>query len=306
VKVIAITGSSGQIGYILSFLVAKGEIFGPQEPICLRLLVKRENLSKARGVQMELEDCCLPALQSVLCTPDCEEAFNQADIVFFAGAKVNLDPSKRKANCEENWTRLAEQAEVLNRSGSPHTNSIVIANPCNTNAYLLSKMAPRIYPDRFHALSKLDELRASYFLGRKTFVFGNHSPSIAVEGGLDVNEFTQKRGAEVTQMRGGVSSGFSACWAAILTAKALFHEGEIFCSGVYSRGNPFGIDEDLFYSFPCRSLGNGRYEIVKDVQISESLKQRMHITEKELIQEREMIRIFFSKNKQIIAPASIP
>lgn len=290
-KRIAITGASGQVGSFLSFLAAREEIFDPDEPIELRLLVKTENLKRCEGVRMELEDCFLPRVQQVVCTDDAVSAFEEADLVFFAGAAIGLSREVREAN----WAALASQGEALGRVASRSTVSVVIANPCNTNAYVLWKSSG-MDPGRFHALTLLDEHRVSNVCKRRVPVFGNHSATVAVQGSEEAARFLQTRAPAVTEMKGGISSGFSACWAAVSHARALYRKGALFSSGVYSRGNRFGIDEDLFYSFPCRSLGDGAFEI-EDVDVDALLSERMRISERELQEEREAVLRFLQKTK---------
>jgi malate/lactate dehydrogenase len=64
-------------------------------------------------------------------------------------------------------------------------------------------------------------------------------------------------------------------------------EGEWYSSGIFSEGNPYGIDEDLVYSFPCRTLKNGTVEIITDLQLSPSLIDKLKLSENELKEERE-------------------
>ena len=46
---------------------------------------------------------------------------------------------------------------------------------------------------------------------------------------------------------------------------------------------------NLIFSFPCRSLGNGKYEIVKDVHWSDFIAKKIKESEKELMEERNLI-----------------
>ena len=55
-----------------------------------------------------------------------------------------------------------------------------------------------------------------------------------------------------------------------------------------SEGNPYGIEENLIFSFPCRSKGDGNWEIMPDLELNPFLKERLKVTERELIEEREI------------------
>ena len=65
---IAVTGAGGQIGYALIFRLASGAVFGPNQPISLRLLEITPALPALTGTIMELEDCAFPLLNGVTAT----------------------------------------------------------------------------------------------------------------------------------------------------------------------------------------------------------------------------------------------
>jgi hypothetical protein len=50
------------------------------------------------------------------------------------------------------------------------------------------------------------------------------------------------------------------------------------------------LKEGLIFSFPCRSLGSGKVEIVKNVPWDDFLKKKIALTEKELLEERELVK----------------
>ncbi|MBT7958524.1 MAG: malate dehydrogenase, partial [Akkermansiaceae bacterium] len=54
---ISVTGAAGQIGYALLFRIASGSMFGPDQPVNLRLLEIEPGMKALQGVIMELEDC---------------------------------------------------------------------------------------------------------------------------------------------------------------------------------------------------------------------------------------------------------
>lgn len=104
-------------------------------------------------------------------------------------------------------------------------------------------------------------------------------------------ETVQKRGAAIIAAR-GKSSAASAAYAAFETVRALYTptpEGEWFSSAVCSDGNPYGIENNLIFGFPCRSGGDGDYEIVADIPWDFFIKEKIALTQKELISERACI-----------------
>lgn len=67
-------------------------------------------------------------------------------------------------------------------------------------------------------------------------------------------------------------------------------KGDWFSMAVCSDGNPYGVKEGLWYSFPCVSKGDGTYEIVRGLEINPWLREKMLATEKELEAERDCVK----------------
>ena len=51
-KRIAVTGAAGQICYALLFRIAKGDVYGPDQPVILQLLDLPQAQDAVRGVVM--------------------------------------------------------------------------------------------------------------------------------------------------------------------------------------------------------------------------------------------------------------
>ncbi len=101
----------------------------------------------------------------------------------------------------------------------------------------------------------------------------------------------QKRGAEVIAAR-GKSSAASAANAAIGAMRSILTptpQGQWFSSSVYTNGNPYGIPDDLVFSFPCKSTGRGDFEIISGLKIDPFLKEKLAMTQKELMDERDLV-----------------
>ena len=62
---VTVTGAAGNIGYALLFRIARGDLFGPEQPVHLRLLEITPALGALEGVAMELSliHIFLPVLQ---------------------------------------------------------------------------------------------------------------------------------------------------------------------------------------------------------------------------------------------------
>ena len=65
--------------------------------------------------------------------------------------------------------------------------------------------------------------------------------------------------------------------------------GQWFSIGLSARGNTYGIEEDLIFSFPCRSKGNAQVEIVANIPWDPFLKEKIALTHKELLEEKAMV-----------------
>lgn len=60
---VVVTGAAGQIAYSLLYQLAAGSVFGPDQPINLRLLDIEPMMGVLKGVVMELEDLALSLLK---------------------------------------------------------------------------------------------------------------------------------------------------------------------------------------------------------------------------------------------------
>ncbi len=95
-----------------------------------------------------------------------------------------------------------------------------------------------------------------------------------------------KRGAAIIEAR-GLSSAASAANAAIDHVRdwVFGTDGHWTTMGVVSDGS-YGIPQDIVYGMPCVCT-NGKYEVVKGLEIDDFSRQRMDATLKELLEERD-------------------
>ncbi len=320
-KRVAVTGAGGQIAYSLLFQIARGAMFGPDQPIALHLLEIPQALGSLQGVVMELEDCAFPLLKEIKTGSDPLQVFEGVNYALLIGSKPRGPGMERKDLLADNGKIFIEQGRALNASAASDILVFVVGNPCNTNCLIALHHAPKISEDRFFSMMRLDENRAKALLAAKAksgvaevshlTIWGNHSSTqvpdfvnAKIKGApaLDViqdrswceKEFVplvQKRGAAVIAAR-GKSSAASAANAVIDSIRSLLHPttpSDWFSVGRISNGNPYGIQEELIFSFPCRSLGNGKVEVVADVPWDPFLQERIHLSQKELLEERAMI-----------------
>jgi malate dehydrogenase len=317
---IAVTGGAGQIAYSLLFRIASGEVFGKDQPIALHILELPEAFGALEGIVMELEDCSYPLLKQIKIGTDPCELFEDIDYAILVGSKPRGPGMERKELLAENGKIFVTQGKALN-SAKKHVKVFVVGNPCNTNCLIAMHHAPKIPKENFFAMTRLDENRARTQLAKKAQVnvkdihkvciWGNHSSTQVPDyhnakiNNLPAKQFIQdhkwlkdqfipliqKRGAQVIAAR-GKSSAASAANAIVDSLKSLIHptpSHDSYSVGLFSKNNPYGISEELIFSFPCRTTSQGHIEIVKDFTIDKELRELIHLTEKELLEEKHLI-----------------
>lgn len=322
---VTITGAAGHIGYALAFRVASGEMFGPDQPVILRLLEIPQAMSSLNGVGMELEDCALPLLHDVVLTDDPAIGFREADYALLIGSKPRSKGMERKDLITENAKIFSAQGRAINDYASSEVRVLVVGNPANTNALIAASNAPDLDRRQFTAMTRLDHNRALGQLANKCnslvaditrmTIWGNHSmtqyPDIGnclVNGAPALDLVSrdwaidhlipriQRRGAEIIQAR-GLSSAASAADAVVDHVRDWVQgtaDGDWVSMCVPSDGS-YGIGEGVVFSFPvtCKS---GEYEIVQGLELDELSQSRLKTSEKELREERAIIEDLLSGN----------
>jgi len=198
---------------------------------------------------------------------------------------------------------------------------LVVANPANSNCLVALKNAPKLKPENFSCLTRLDMNRATGQLAKKlgvypgsvsnTIIWGNHSSSMYVDAAVATasdakGEFkatskvqddwlhkeyastVSERGAAVIKAR-GFSSALSAAHAAADHVRDWWFgtkPGQIVSMGVYSDGS-YGVAKDIIYSFPV-TCKDGKWSVVQGLALDDYAKAALKKTEKELLDEREV------------------
>lgn len=320
VKRVAVTGAAGNIAYSLLFRIASGEMFGPKQPVALHLLETKASLDALGGVAMELEDCAYPLLHEIHIGSDPKEIFKGVHYALLIGAQPRGPGMERSDLLGANAAIFVEQGKALDEVGDRNVHVLVVGNPCNTNCLIASHHAKSLKKENFHAMTRLDENRAIAQLASKAgvllsnvkgpIIWGNHSStqvpdvehatilsqpaSKVLDRGWLEGEFmatVQKRGAMIIAARGksSAASAANAILDAIRSIERPTGPGEWFSSGVASEENPYGIEKGLIFSFPCRSEGEGKVSIVSNLSWSPFIAAKIKITEKELLEERDIV-----------------
>lgn len=317
---VVVTGAAGQIAYSLLYQLAAGSVFGPEQPINLRLLDIPPMMKVLDGVVMELEDLALPLFREILPTTDPAKAFNNVAAAFLLGSMPRKEGMERKDLLAANVEIFKVQGEALDKFARKDVKVLVVGNPANTNALICAHYAPSIPKENFTAMTRLDQNRAQAALASKigvqvdkvknVIIWGNHSSTQypdAAHATVDVGsscktvpaavnddnwlnstfiETIQKRGAAVIAAR-KMSSAMSAAKAAGDHMRDWWNgtkKGEWTSMGVVSDGS-YGIPADIVFSFPV-TIENKRYKIVQGLPISDFARSKLNITANELEEER--------------------
>lgn len=281
----------------------------------LRLLDLNMMLGVLQGVVMELEDCNYDLLNDIAMTDQAEEAFAECDVAVLVGAMPRKEGMERKDLLRANAGIFKVQGAALNKVAKKTVKVLVVGNPANTNALILSHYAPSLPSTAFTALTRLDANRAHGLLGRKlgmpihnAIIWGNHSntqyPDVShceaagrkVDVQKEIDEtWYREHFVKAIQTRGAAVIAARKLSSALSAAKAIADHltawlngttmGEYCSMAVASQGD-YGIPTGLFYSFPV-TCKDGQWKVVTGLKMDEYSQKMMKRTADELIEERD-------------------
>jgi malate dehydrogenase len=269
---------------------------------------------------MELEDCAFPLVQGVVQTDDPNVGFADVNYALLVGSRPRTKGMERAYLLSANGAIFTVQGKALSDNAADDVRVLVVGNPANTNCLIAMNNAPRIAPERFTAMTRLDHNRAKAQLSaklgvhvaevKKMTIWGNHSATqypdvfhaevgsknaaelVNDEGWIE-KEFiptVQQRGAAIIEAR-GASSAASAANAAcdhMRTWVLGTDEGDWVSMAIPSDGS-YGVAEGLISSFPVTCRG-GQYEIVQGLDIDEFSRGRIDASVGELAEERDAVK----------------
>ncbi len=316
---ISVTGAAGQIGYALLFRIASGSMFGPDQPVNLRLIEIEPAMGALEGTVMELDDCAFPLLKSITPTASLDEGFTGTNWALLVGSVPRKAGMERKDLLGINGKIFTGQGQAIARNAASDVRTLVVGNPCNTNCLIAMNNAGDIPRNQFFAMTRLDENRAKSQLAAKAGVhnsavtnlciWGNHSATqypdftntkIAGKPATEVisdrawleGEFistVQQRGAAIIKAR-GASSAASAANGVVDTVRSLTTptpEGDWTSVAVCSDGS-YGIPEGLIASMPIKTDGT-TWSVVEGVPIDDFSREKIDASVRELSEEREAV-----------------
>ena len=318
---VTVTGAAGNISYSLLFRIASGALFGPEQPVNLRLLDIEPALPALEGVVMELNDAAFPLLQEIVPTANLDEGFRGTNWALLVGSVPRKAGMERGDLLSINGNIFTGQGKAIARNAARDVRVLVVGNPCNTNALIAMSNADGVPKDRFFAMTRLDENRAKSQLAAKSgahpskvtnmCIWGNHSATQYPDytnariNGRPVTDVishvewlkgdfittVQQRGAAIIKAR-GASSAASAAAAAIDTVVSLCNPtpaGDWHSVAVCSDGS-YGIEPGLIASMPIRTVENGKWEVVQGLPIDDFSRARIDASIAELKEERDAVK----------------
>ncbi|XP_019853270.1 PREDICTED: malate dehydrogenase, cytoplasmic-like [Amphimedon queenslandica] len=327
---VCVTGAAGQIGYALLYSIASGSVFGPEQTLELTLLDITPMMESLKGVVMELQDCALNLLKDVVATDKPEEAFKDIDVAILVGSMPRREGMERSDLLKANAKIFETQGKALDQFAKKTVKVLVVGNPANTNCLLAIKSASSLPKENFSCLTRLDQNRAQAQIAakvgvsndavRNVIIWGNHSstqyPDVAhanvqtASGSIgayeavkddswikgDFIKTVQQRGAAVIKAR-KLSSAMSAAKAICDHMSDWWFgtkEGEWTSMGVWSDGTHYGIPEGIVYSVPVRINPDRSWQVVDGLSVSDFAREKMDISAKELVEERDTATQFLS------------
>lgn len=301
-------------------MIARGEVFGKDQPLILHLLDIPPMVGVLEGVVMELADCALPLVREVVPTTDPAVGFKDVSAAFLVGAMPRKEGMERKDLLSANVKIFKVQGQALDQFARKDVKVLVVGNPANTNALVCSHYAPSIPRENFSAMTRLDQNRGTAQIAAKlsvpitavknVIIWGNHSATQFPDprnakvtiGGAEksvwdaVNDaaFLQGSFVETVQKRGAAVIAARKMSSAMSAAKAAcdhMHDwwngtnpGQFVSMGVISDGS-YDAPKDVVFSFPVEIV-NKQWKIVQGLSLDEFAKSKLAVTSKELLEEK--------------------
>jgi len=322
---VTVTGAAGQIAYSLLPRLISGETYGENTKVNLKMVEIPQVVERLEGTIMELIDCGFEQTGSLSSTDDINEGVKDADWVLLVGSiprGIVVDGKKieeRSDLLRINGGIFTGQGKAVGEYAKENAKILVVGNPANTNA-LIGKTKSNNPNQEWFAMTALDANRAKAQLAKRAkcdissvsnmTIWGNHSPTMypdpfnakingvsAVEVINDKNwieneylPLVQQRGKAVIDAR-GASSAASAANAVIDTVKAVDNvtrPDDWFSAAIASDGS-YDVPEGLIFGYPLQSNGQGKIEIVQNIELNDFAKSKIKITTEELLLEKAAV-----------------
>jgi len=316
---VAITGASSATAYALLPHLCSGQTFGPDQPIVLHLLEQKHLAQQEalRGIEMELQDSLHHLVHGITITTDEEAAFHDADVIIML--QYSGTGEDKADNIAGNAALFARQGGIINKKAASTARVLVAGPSANTNCLIVTTYAPDVPVENFTALSREEHNRALAQVAAKAeapveavsnvIVWGSSGGGAHADvkhckvGGKAATEAIDDASTWSSDFFRSVQARGTGIFAAKKASSALciaqaisdhLHDwmlgtppGRFVSMTVESTGNPYGVAEGLFYSFPC-SCNGGSWTIVEGLSGDDETRARLRQTENELLDEKNL------------------
>ncbi|CAH1774249.1 unnamed protein product, partial [Owenia fusiformis] len=330
---ICITNASSHICYNMLDAIARGDVFGSDIEVNLRLYDNEEQMEYLKGVEMEAMDLAHTLLRNITSMSDSRKAFTNCSAI------IILDDFSQKSEEEfDVWIKrclrnITNYAEAINEVAKRDVKVLISGNgPVNFNAYMMIQYMPNIPRQNVVALPRLVENHAKAILAERLEVNSNGVVNVTIWGdsngtyycdltktrihGYDgaiwgppsfsvdcaemvhddkwlEKEFvellkTRQENVETMLQHGGHFSQAAAIVSAMTQWWNGSPPGQTFSLGVYSEGW-YGVPEGLVCSFPVAMSPKGYWNVVQDIDIGETTKNKLTEIIKDLQKQVEVI-----------------
>ena len=293
---VLITGGAGQITYAFIPLLLSGQVFGLNVKINLILLDIEPCIERLTGVKFEIEDSNFNCLGDLTITSDIKTAFTNIDLAICLGGFPRSKDMDRNDLISKNFMIFKQHGEALNKYSSTNVKVLVVANPANTNCWIINHFAPNIPSENFTSLSYLDQERLSCLLQNKysksssdiknIVIWGNHSDTMVpdttyyddtIQLDTDDIHYIRNRGSNVIQKR-----GFSSALSAANAIQKHLHiwyfgsDNETVSFGVYNKSGCFKFPTNLVISLPVKISPGFNICIQNDLHIRPNIREMVN------------------------------
>eukprot|EP00929_Paragymnodinium_shiwhaense_P006909 TRINITY_DN110863_c0_g1_i1.p1 TRINITY_DN110863_c0_g1~~TRINITY_DN110863_c0_g1_i1.p1 ORF type:complete len:363 (+),score=70.50 TRINITY_DN110863_c0_g1_i1:184-1272(+) len=321
--VVAVSGAAGQIGYSLLPMIANGDMFGASRRVIIRGLDLKlpSTMDNMRAIEMELLDSNFPLLVEATLSSDEKVVFKDADYAILLGAFPRQEGKEDREIMEKNVTIFRTMGKAIQDSAKPSCRVLVSGNPANTNAFIVSHYATKLPKANFFSLSRLDYNRAIGQLAKRAKAGANDVRNVVLWGrhceppdyenatihgktvkqvlsSADDEKWLRRTFLETVMTRGQEVQRARKASSAMSAARSIAQQvhdlhcgtrgGEHVSMGVWSDGNPYGVTNGIFFSFPviCRA---GQWKVVPGLKVDGAdTKKIIHNAETGLKKERDL------------------
>ncbi|XP_070535928.1 putative malate dehydrogenase 1B [Ptychodera flava] len=203
---VCITHASSPVAYYMVNVIARGDVFGKETEISLRLFNDDENEMKmVEGLKMEAVDLAYPLLKEVIIETDIKKAFTGIHVVIMLDEIEKTEDMDRKDWLRKNGEVFTSRGEILDEVAHRDVKVIVAGNgPVNHNTYILTVSAPSIPRQNFVAQARLRENYAKATIAKRLAVNSAGVVDLLVWGNINGTTYTDVSRARVHGYDGAI------------------------------------------------------------------------------------------------------